>query len=647
MFNTNTPNNPNKKDGMHPEDMRNMLIFFVIAAVLYFAYSHYILQPQTAALKAAQQAQQNNAAQIAQPAAQAQKPLPRAEALTQDPTIRRIAIDNGAIFGTISTKGARIDDIALHNYFETLDKKTNVAVLSPDRTEFPRRIEYGWVSSDKAIKMPDENSVWQISGNDKLTPQTPVTLTWDNGQGLVFEQNLAIDDDYLLTVTQGVTNNSGAPVTLHPYGLVSQRGIPPYFAGTWISHEGPIGFIGDELHQHGYKAMRKDKNYTATAGQGWTGITDKYWLAALIPPQEQEVKYGYSYKGPQKDPDNTGRYQTDFLAGAVTLAPGEGTQVESYAFVGAKQVLKLEAYQKQLFVPNFDLAVDFGWLWFMSKPFFYILHYAGQLIGNFGVAIIILTITIRGAVFPLTNLSYRSFAKMKKVAPQIVELRKSYGDDKQKLQGELVKLYQKEGVNPMSGCFPIILQIPIFFALYKVLFVTIEMRHAPFFGWIQDLSAPDPTSFANLFGLLPYTPPTIFHVGVWPCLMLLAMIIQKKLNPPPQDQLQRDMANYMPFLFAFMMSRFAAGLVIYWTFSALIGVIQQIIIMKSLNVPVHLFGETPDEKELEDQVEKGPAVYPLADMAEGEVEDALFGDHEDAPTKPVTPPKPKKSKKKK
>jgi YidC/Oxa1 family membrane protein insertase len=377
-------------------------------------------------------------------------------------------------------------------------------------------------------------------------------------------------------------------------------------------------------------------------------MTDKYWLASLVPPQNEQVKYTFSFAGAdEKDKDGKGIYQTDYMGAARDIAPGAKAEVTSHLFVGAKRVLLLEQYQNELNVPQFDLSVDFGWFWFMTKPFFYALHYLGQWIGNMGVAIIIMTIFIRGAVFPLTNISYRSFAKMKKVGPLVGELRKQYPDDKQKLQQELIALYQREGVNPMSGCFPMLLQIPIFFALYKMFFVTIELRHAPFFGWIHDLTAPDPTSLFNLFGLIPWDPPSALDIGVWPCLMLLAMLLQKQLNPPPQDPIQRDMANYMPFMFAYMMSHFASGLVVYWAFSAYIGIIQQVIIMKSLNVPIHLFGETKQEKELNEAIDQGPAVHPLIGMAEAEAEEALFGDDGSSSGPTVSKPKPKKSKKKK
>lgn len=643
----------NNKDQMHPDDVRNLIIFFVLAAFLYFSYDHYILSPQREALEAArtQDAQHGDAVipDISESLA-AKKPVAREDVLAQGD---RLSFDNGEIFGTIALRGGRIDDLSFHKYYETLEEKESVTLLAPKQTAHPRYVEYGWVAAEKGVKLPDSKTLWHVRGNTKLTKEEPVTLVWDNGEGLVFERIIALDEHYMFAITQKVTNRSGQALTLYPYSLITQTGLPAGLQGNWIMHEGPIGFIGGKLFELSYKDMRKEGGEDVDAHTGWIGITDKYWLTALVPAQEQNGQYNFRYTGSRDDPDNQGRYQVDYRGAPLVLENGQDVQAQTHLFAGAKQVLLLEKYQKALNIPKFDLAVDFGMFWFMTKPFFYLLHFLGKLTGNMGVAIILLTILIRGGVFPLTNTSYRSFAKMKKVSPQILELRNKYGDDKQKLQQELVKVYEKEGVNPMAGCLPIIAQIPIFFALYKTLFVTIEIRHAPFFGWIQDLSAPDPTSVFNLFGLIPWDPPGFLMIGVWPCVMLVAMIIQKKLNPPPQDQLQRDMANYFPFMIAFILSGFASGLVIYWAFSAVIGVIQQMIIMRSLGVPIHLFGETKEDKAMEEAVEKGPAVHPLIEMVEDDAEEALFGDGDDtddsngASSKEIKKPKPKKSKKKK
>lgn len=629
------------KDQMHPQDTRNLFIFFIVATLAYFAYDAYILKPQAAAMKAKARVQaelvEQHGPEILEAANAPRKSEPRDKIIASN-AASRIEFNNPEIFGSISLKGGRIDDLSLHKYFETLEKKKNVNVLSPRKSEFPRTIDYGWVSKNANMPVPDVETIWSVQGNQRLSPENPVTLIWDNGKGLIFKRKFQLDEDYMFTVTQSVQNNSGQDVTLYPYGLIAQRGVPKDYIWVWLSHEGPVSFIGEELHQLDYSTLREEQSQSFKADTGWIGITEKYWLTALVPPQGQNVKYGYTYAGDEDDPQNKGLYQADFLGEAVNLNSGESHNVESRFFAGAKKVLLLQEYEKDLEIRNFDLAVDFGWLWFLTYPFFYALHYLGLLVGNMGVAIILLTCILRALTFPLTNVSYRSFAKMKKVAPQVQGLRDKHGDDKQALQKELIEMYAREGVNPMSGCFPILLQIPIFFALYKVFFVTIEIRHAPFFGWIQDLGAPDPTSVFNLFGLIPWDPPAFLMIGIWPCLMVLMMWFQKQLNPPPQDPIQRDIQNYMPFLFGFLMSRFASGLVVYWTFSAMIGVLQQIIIMKSLNVPVHLLGEK-EEEEPSDKLDSKDTEEDKYDTS------SMF--EEEKPVKDISPPKPKKSKKKK
>ncbi len=645
----------NNNGPMHAQDKRNLFIFIALAGLLYLSYDAFVLKPQMAQMRAQQQAVAKQQTSIDGPEvkqqAQVQEFVSREEALSADTA--RITIENAELHGSLSLRGGIIDDMALKQYYETLEAKENVVLLAPKGTEHARYFNFGWVAGDKNIAVPDENSRWSVHGNNRLAPGKAVTLVWSNGQGLSFEKRFEIDESFVITVNQGVVNNSGNSVTLYPYGLVSQTGTVLSRSQSWLQHEGPIGYIGEELHEVGYKDLRKDGAQDYAASDGWIGITDKYWLTGVIPAQGVQTKFRFSHSSAASVKNEEGklgevhRYQTDFTGAALSVAPGQAVDVTNHIFVGAKRVLQLEEYEEQLSIPHFNLAVNFGWFWFLSKPFFYALHYLGQLTGNFGVAIIMLTVLIRSAVFPLTNASYKSFAKMKKVTPQVSEIRSKYGDDKQKLQQELVKMYEREGVNPMAGCLPMLLQIPIFFALYKVLFVTIEMRHAPFFGWIQDLSAPDPTSVFNLFGLIDWTPPSFLHIGVWPCLMLVMMVMQRKLNPPPQDPIQRDMANYFPFIMAFMMSKFAAGLVIYWTFSAFISVLQQMIIMRSMNVPIYIFGQYPDEKKLNKQIAEGPSVHPELEMLEDDVEDALFGDEKSSAQKEIKPPKPKRSKKKK
>lgn len=641
------PNFRNDKDQMHPEDLRNMFIFFVLAALIYFSYDAFILKPQRDAMKEQReiQAQIDKAIGPVKAADKTKDFKPRADVIAVGP---RLSFLNDQVHGSLDLRGGRFDDLSLQKYFKTLKKKEEVSILNPRGAEAARSVEYGWLTDESGPAVPGKDTQWHVTGNARLAPGKPVTLQWDNGAGITFERRLQLDENFMFTITQRAVNHSGKAVTLYPYGLILQKGVPPDFQGRWVSYEGPIGYHADQLYNEGYATLRKEKSAVSESETGWIGVTDKYWLTAMVPPQGQSVKYSYSYAGPEKDPDNEGVYQVDYRGAPLKLAPGQSGESQSRLFVGAKKVFLLRDYEKDLNIPQFDLSVDFGWFWFMTKPFFFALHYLALWLGNMGLAIIVMTVILRAAVFPLTNTSYRSFAKMKKVSPIVTELREKYGDDKQKLQQELIEMYQREGVNPMSGCLPIMLQIPIFFALYKTFFVTIEIRQAPFFGWIKDLSAPDPTSVFNLFGLIDWDPPKALMIGVWPCMMLIAMIIQKKLNPPPQDPIQRDMANYMPFMFAYMMSKFAAGLVIYWTFSAVIGIIQQIIIMKSLDVPIHLFGETKDEKKMNEAIDKGPALHPLSEMAEDDIEDALFGDDDDdAPKKDIKPPKPKKSKKKK
>ncbi|GJL85750.1 MAG: membrane protein insertase YidC [Micavibrio sp.] len=634
-----------KQGDMDPGDLRNLFIFFVCSLALYFVFDHFVAQPKAEALRQQQKVQAELANIEAPGGTEIAKARPREEILDET---GRLKLDNGKIFGSISLKGGRLDDISLAKHFDTLKNKKNVILLSPKNTEFPRYVDYGWVAKEKNVAVPGPDTIWQVRDNDKLTQSSPVTLVWDNKAGLVFTRRIEIDEDYVFKITQDVANNTGAEVTLYPFGLIAQTGIPKDFQGRWIAHEGPIGYIGEELHEISYKKLKKEPVVTRQATSGWIGFTEKYWMATLIPPQAENVKYRYNYVPSREDP-RKGRYQVDFLGAAVDIAAGKSGAVSSHVFAGAKEVFKLEEYGEKLGVPNFDLAVDFGMFYFMTKyVFFYALHFFGTLTGNMGIAIILMTLIVRTAVFPLTNTSYRSFAKMKKVAPQIAELRETHGTDKTMLQQELMKMYEREGVNPMAGCFPILIQIPIFFAFYKVLFATIEIRHAPFFGWIQDLSAPDPTSVFNLFGLFDYDVPGFLQIGVWPCIMLVAMIFQKKLNPPPQDPIQRDMMNYFPFIITYVLSRFASGLVIYWTISAILSIIQQTIIMRSVGVPIYLFDKDEINAELEKAVEEGPAVHPLVGMVEEDVEDALFGEHEDnEKPKDIKPPKPKKKKKKK
>lgn len=625
--------NPN--DQMHPDDRRNLIIFIIAALCVYLSFDHFILQPKINAMRIEQMAAKGLGAGTTGPgsdAALTEKIGTRDQVVAAGP---RIKVDNGSVFGTISLTGNRIDDLLLTKYFQTLEDKSNVPVLAPLGTAHPKYAEFGWLADGDSVVVPDKNTTWTLTGNRDLSKDHPVTLTWSNGQGLVFERTLSIDDHYIITVKQHVINNSGKEVKLYPYALVTGIGLPADFAVQNIVHQGPIGYIGDKLQQTKYKSMDEKGEEIFTATAGWIGLTEKYWLAGLIPQQGEAVKYRF-LSTPTPTDVKTHRYQVDIMGEPRTIAPAGVADSTINLFAGAKEVRVLDAYEDSLKIPHFDLAVDFGLYYFLTKPFFFVLSFLGHVTGNFGIAIVIFTFILRGAMYPLNNTSYRSFAKLKKVAPEMAELRAKHSDDKEKLQKELVALYSREKVNPAAGCLPILLQIPVFFALYKVLSVTIEMRHAPFFGWIKDLSAPDPTSVFNLFGLLHFPLPSQLMIGAWPCLMLLGMLLQRSMNPPPQDPIQAQMMRIMPFFMTFVMAKFAAGLVIYWTFSNVLSVAQQYFITRSMGVEVHFFHRSKVEKDLEAQVLSGPDVHPEIEMIEENVEEALH---------PMTPPKPRRKKK--
>ncbi|MCB1591047.1 MAG: membrane protein insertase YidC [Alphaproteobacteria bacterium] len=639
----------NNKDQMHPDDFRNLVIFAVVSMLLWYAWDTFILKPQKSQFEKAKLARHElilNNPELLEPLSF----LSREEALDTTRS-SRISFENNRVKGSILLKGGRLDDLVLKEYFDKQDSKQNVALLTPEGTERPRFVEFGWYSSDEKVKLPDDKTIWTVRGNSDLKPGAPVTLAWDNGQGQTFERTMTLDKHYSFKFEQSVHNSNIEPVQVFPYALIVQYGIPMDFTGRWVAYEGPMGFMGGELVKGDYHTLLSERKISREAQTGWLGISDKYWLTALIPQQENLAKYRFLVE-PDPVHKEKNRYQADLTGQLVKVGHNETKKDSFTLFTGIKKVSVLEAYEVDLKAPNFDLAVDFGWFWFFTYPFYIALHYLGVWTGNMGVAIICLTIFLRMAVYPLTRTTFHSFAKMRVVQPQILEIRSKFANDKERLQQEIVEVYRKHGVNPLSGCLPALVQIPIFFALYKIILVTIELRNAPFFGWIQDLSAPDPTSLFNLFGLIPWTPPGVLMVGAWPCAMLCVMLVQKQLTPPPQDQIQKDMRNYFPFIITYIMAQFPAGLVVYWTFSGLISALQQAYIMKSMGVPIHLFEKDKVEAELEKKVEEGPPVHPLIEMAEEEAEHALFGEEgrtssePGEPEKPVKPPKPKKKKKK-
>ncbi|RMD61008.1 MAG: membrane protein insertase YidC [Alphaproteobacteria bacterium] len=517
------------------------------------------------------------------PATAVVTPRSRAEILAATPRVR---IETPAVRGSIALVGARIDDLVLKRYRETIDENSpNIVLLSPPGSEHPYFADFRWTSSRNDIDLPDATTRWQADGK-VLSPTQPITLSWRNEQGLRFELRFEIDDHYMFTVTQRVVNEGAAAVPLLPYGLISRTGTPKTL-GYYILHEGLLGVLDGTLKEVDYKDLRKNGLIQDQTTGGWLGITDKYWLVALVPDQTRPVNARFVYSGR----DNVDKYQADFLYQGASVAAGSSTSVTSRLFAGAKEVTLLDRYRDELGIARFDLAVDFGWFYFLTKPLFYALHYVAQITGNFGVAILLLTVAIKLLFFPLANKSYNAMAKMRKLQPEIARLRERFGDDRQRLNQEMMALYRKEGTNPVSGCLPIIIQIPVFFALYKVMFVTIEMRHAPFFGWIKDLSAPDPTSILNGFGLLPWMIPdlgplNVLNIGAWPLVMGLTMFLQQKLNPQPPDPVQAKIFMFMPIMFTFLLAQFPAGLVIYWTWNNMLSIAQQYVIMRRAGVSI-------------------------------------------------------------
>jgi YidC/Oxa1 family membrane protein insertase len=573
-------------------EQRNLILAIVLSVLIILGFQFFYEMPrmQEAQQRAQAERERAAAAQVepGQPAATSDQPaagvtptpearaMARAEAAAPTP---RLPIDNGRLHGSVSLRGARIDQVTLADYRETVDPGSpEITLLSPPASASPYFAEFGWVAGAPGVAVPDGQTVWRSEGAERLTPQTPVTLRWDNGQGLAFAQEIGLDRDYMFSVRRTVTNGGTAPVTLYPYGLLSRWGTPAT-EGFYILHEGPIGVFDGSLTEVDYSEVAEEGLATYDSRGGWLGFTDKYWLASLVPQQDLAYKAAFRHEA------EGDRYQTDFRGPPLTVQPGQTVEVTDRLFAGAKEVKLLDAYSERYGVPLFDRAVDFGWFYFLTKPIFNVLHWIHGLVGNYGVAILILTLIVKALFFPLANKSYKSMSQMKKLQPEMMKLREKYGDDRAKMNQELMALYKREKVNPVSGCLPILVQIPVFFALYKVLFVSIEMRHAPFFGWIQDLSAPDPTSIFNLFGLLPYAVPAFLLIGVWPLLMGITMFLQTKLNPQPADPMQARIMLMLPLMFVFLFATFPAGLVIYWTWNNVLSIAQQWLIMKRMGVP--------------------------------------------------------------
>ena len=497
-------------------------------------------------------------------------------------TVPRVSVISKEVTGSISLKGARIDDVTLSQYRETLDPDSNlIDLLLKSNERNPYFLEFGWSSPD-GVKVPNGKTLWKAS-KEILSPDSNVTLSWDNGEGVVFYQDISIDDTFMFTVNQRVKNNSKNIITLYPYGLIRRTGEPDT-TRFFVLHEGPLGVFDGTLSEKSYEdledAGKKGINIKPLEAGGWIGLTDKYWLTALLPDQKEIFNFTYRHLN-----SNGGQYQTDFLGKAIKIKSNSQGESLSRAFAGAKRLTLFDDYEERFDIKHFDLAIDFGWFYFLTKPFFYALSWANDYLGNFGLAILAITVIVKLVFFPLANKSYKSMAKMRNLGPEIKKLRERVGDDRQKLNQEMMNLYKKEKVNPAAGCLPILVQIPVFFALYKVLFVSIEMRQTPFFGWIKDLSVADPTSMFNLFGLLPYSTsmlPDFLNLGIWPLLMGVTMFLQQRLNPTPPDPIQAKIFAWMPVAFTFLLATFPAGLVIYWTWNNLLSICQQWLIMNGM-----------------------------------------------------------------
>lgn len=604
---------------MRAEDNRNMLLAIVLSVIVFVAWTYFYAAPQAereAQQRAAMEERLQQQQQLGE-AARPNLPLPgdaatspgapatdipsmpgmpgmpasREAVLAQSP---RVIVDTPSKVGSINLRGGRIDDLVLRDYRETVDPDSpNIVLFAPTGTAEPYYAEFGWVASGAVPGgLPGLDTVWTASA-DRMGPGNPVTLTWENEAGILFSRTIAVDANAMFTIEDSVQNASGETLTLFPYGLVSRHGRPDVL-GYFVLHEGFIGVLGEQgLQEWTYSNVEGGRTLApGVLGEawrevvgGWAGITDKYWAAAIVPDQTLPFTGRFTA---QPDPTRP-IFQADVLGSGTTVAPGETLTNTKRLFAGAKEVDVIDGYAERYGIKRFELLIDWGWFYFITKPLFHALSFFAGVTGNFGVSILIVTVLLKILFFPLANKSYASMAKMKAVQPEMVAIRDRYKDDRMKQQQELMELYKREKINPVAGCWPVLIQIPVFFALYKVLFVTIEMRHAPFFGWIQDLAAPDPTSIFNLFGLLPWSVPLFLTVGVWPILMGLTMFVQMKMNPEPPDPIQKAVFTWMPVLFTFLLASFPAGLVIYWAWNNLLSVLQQGWIMRRHGVKIELW----------------------------------------------------------
>ena len=551
---------------MSKNDFKNLLIAVLLSFAIIQGYD-YFFAPKIEPLP--EQETSTTTAVLPQTADQS---MPRDQAIKLSQ--QRIPIHTQSLNGSINLQGAQFDDLTLVKYHETVDPSSpEISLLSPSQADNPYNAHFRWAAVDPTIPVPTPDTVWTAHG--ELTEDTPIRLTWDNGQGLTFIQEISVDQNYMFTVMQRVQNSGDKPVALAPIGQIT-RGGDIETSGFFILHEGPVAVFDGQLSDPSYDDVLDNETKTESNTIGWLGFTDKYWLTALVPDQTLKMNATFESVGTG---DQT-RYLSHYQRDSMVVQPGETVEVTDNFFAGAKVLELLDGYEETLGITHFDLAVDFGWFYFLTKPIFYIIEWLHGFLGNFGLAILALTVLFKILFFPLANKSYHAMARVKTLQPKVERLQKLYAEDRMKLNEKMMELYKKEKVNPASGCAPMLIQIPVFFALYKVLFVSIEMRHAPFYGWIHDLSAPDPTTVFNLFGLLPFTPPSFLMIGVWPLIMGATMLLQQRLSPPPGDPMQARMMMLLPIVFTVMLAQFPAGLVIYWACNNTLSIAQQWFIMR-------------------------------------------------------------------
>ncbi len=554
-------------------DTRNVIAAISLSAAVIILYSLFF-QPDPATIKqnlAEQNKIENNEDTPSLDKNENFAKLSRTDALKEND---RIQFENGSVVGSISLKGAAIDDLTFKEYNVELNGNDKITLLSPRNVEDGYLIESGFVSTNKNIDIPDASTVWEVSGNKKLTNNSPVKLTWSNTQGITFEKHISLDDQFLFTVKEKIINRSDKSYNFYSYGQIIRNKLPE-ISGFYILHEGFLSVLDDQLIEEDYDDIQ-EKKFTQIAQEGFVAISDKFWVTSVIPPKGKEFKTTFDYKN---------KFRANYISTkGIEVKANSSVEEKIQIIVAAKRVNVIDGYAENLNINKFDLAIDWGFMYFITKPLFFVLDYFFKLLGNYGLAIIAVTICIRLAFFPLANFSFKSMGKMKLLAPEMARLKELHKDDKMKLQQAMMALYKKEKVNPMSGCLPILVQIPVFFALYKVLFVTIEMRHMPFYGWIHDLSDRDPTSLFNVFGLLPWDPPSFLLIGAWPIIMGITMFIQQKLNPTPPDPIQAKIFMFFPVFLTVILAPFPAGLVIYWSFNNIFTMIQQYIVQRKMTI---------------------------------------------------------------